>query len=191
MDFMLVLGLVGKRASGKDIFAKYLRDRYKFQLLDHTKDVLAPILRKQGKPIVRENLTDLAMKLRKRYGDDILTKKLCKKIRGKQSMVISNIRFPAEAAYLHRAFKDRFKLITVEADPKLRYERAKRRGTKGEKKLSFREFIKLESLPTERIIPRTMELADFVIANNKTPRELYKKINNLIEKLEKNIYNRV
>ena len=76
------------------------------------------------------------------------------------------------------------KLIAVEADPKLRYKRAKRRGIKGEKRLSFKEFIKLESLPTERIIPRTKELADFVIANNKTPRDLYRKIDNLMEKLK-------
>ena len=180
---MLVLALIGKRASGKNIFAEYLRDRYRFRLLDYTRDVLAPVLRKQGKPVTRENLTALAMGLRKRYGNDILTKRLCRKISGNKSIVISGMRFPAEAAYLHRTFGDGFKLIAVEADPRLRYNRARKRGIKGEKCLAFKEFIKLESLPTERIIPRAMELADFVIANNKTPRDLYRKIDNLMEKL--------
>ena len=180
---MLVLGLIGKRACGKNIFAEHLRDKYRFKLLDYTKDVLGPLLRKQGKPVVRENMTDLAMSLRKRYNEDILTRRLCKRIKGKQSVVISGIRFPAETAYLHRNFKDMFKLIAIEADPRFRYERAKKRGIKGEKWLSFKEFMKLESLPTERVIPRTMESADFVIANNKTPRNLYKKIDSLMEKI--------
>ena len=180
---MLVLGLIGKRACGKNIFAAYLKKKYRFKPLDYTRDVLAPILRKQGKPVLRENLTSLAMKLRRRYGEDILTKRLCKKIKRRQSVVISGIRFPAETAYLHRTFKNSFKLIAMEADPKLRYERARKRGLKGEKKLTFREFMKLESLPTERIIPRTMEFADFVIANNKRPRDLYKKTDSLMEKL--------
>jgi len=180
---MLVLGLIGKRACGKNIFAEHLRDKYRFSVLDFTEGVLVPILRKQGKPVTRKKLTALAMKLRKRYGDDILIKRLCKNIRGEGNLVISNIRFPKEVAYMHRRFGDGFRLIAIEADPKLRYERAKKRGIKGEKRLSFKEFMKLESLPTERIIPRTMELADFVIANNKTPRDLCKKIDNLMEKL--------
>lgn len=180
---MLVLGLVGKRACGKNIFAEYLRDKYGFRILDNTKDVLTPVLRRQGKPVTRENLTSLATGLRKRYGDDVLTKRLCKNITGRGNLVVSNIRFPKEVAYLHRRFGDGLRLIAIEAEPRLRYERARKRGVKGEESLDFKEFMKLESLPTERVIPRTMELADFVIANNKTPRDLYKKIDSLMDKL--------
>lgn len=180
---MLVLGLIGKRACGKNLFAEYLKDRYGFGILDNTEDVLAPILRRQGKPVTRGNLTELAMGLRKRWGDDILSKRLCKNIGGEKKLVVSNIRFPKEVAYLHRRFGDSLKLIAIQADPRLRYERAKERGVKGERALSFKEFMKLECLPTERIIPRTMELADFVMANNKTPRNLYIKIDSLMERL--------
>lgn len=180
---MLVLGLTGKRACGKNMLAEYLRDRYGFRILDNTKDVLAPILRKQGKPITRKNLTSLAMGLRKRGGDDILTKRLCKNIKGRKNLLISNIRFPAEVAYLRRSFSDSFKLIAIEAGPKIRYERARKRGVKGEKFLSFKEFMKLECLPTERVIPRTMELAGFMIANNKAPRDLYRKVDSLMGKI--------
>ena len=44
-------------------------------------------------------LTDLAMKLRKRYGEDILTRRLCKGIKGNQSVAISGIRFRDPTAF--------------------------------------------------------------------------------------------
>lgn len=181
---MLVLGLIGKRACGKNIFAEYIKDRYGFRLLDYTRDVLAPVLEGQGKQVTRENLATLAMGLRELHGEDILTRRLCRKVRRGQNIVISGIRFPAEVAYLRRAFGGCFKFIALEADAKLRYERARNRGAKGEKALSFREFIRLERLPTERIIPGTMRLADFSVANNKTPKDLYKRIDRIMDKLD-------
>lgn len=40
----LVLGLTGKRGSGKDTMAEYLRKKYGFSVLTYTNDVLGPLL---------------------------------------------------------------------------------------------------------------------------------------------------
>ncbi|UCD07904.1 MAG: hypothetical protein JSW41_02985 [Candidatus Aenigmatarchaeota archaeon] len=77
---MKLIGLVGQRLCGKNLFADYIRKKYSFSVLDFTRDILAPILKKQYKPITRENLIGLSMSLREKYGIDYLARKLCEMI---------------------------------------------------------------------------------------------------------------
>lgn len=82
---LLVLGLTGKRGSGKDTMADYLKAEYGFEVLTYTNDVLAPILKKDGKDVTRENLITLALALRAKGGKHIITKLLCDKSNRKAS----------------------------------------------------------------------------------------------------------
>ncbi|MDI6806922.1 MAG: AAA family ATPase [Candidatus Aenigmarchaeota archaeon] len=178
----LVLGLVGKRACGKDAVAQYLSKKYSFVCLDYTNDILEPILKEKNEQVTRENLVKLSMSLRKEYGNDILTRKICEKIEP-GLWVISGVRFREEVEYFNHKFGDKFKLISVECDSRIRYERAIKRGIKGEAKLSYEEFLDGENLPTEQVIPETMQLADFTINNDGSFAKLHEEIDKLMEKL--------
>ncbi|RLJ09506.1 MAG: hypothetical protein DRP15_03540 [Candidatus Aenigmatarchaeota archaeon] len=176
----MIIGITGKRLSGKNTIAEYLKLKYGFEVLDFTRHVLAPLLKKEKKPITRENLVELAMNLRSEKGTDILVKMLCDKIKPSKNYVIAGVRFREEVDYLRKKFGKEFILISVDAKPKIRYQRALQRSDKGEGSLSFNRFFRAERLPTEAVIPQTMKLADFSIENNSTKTELYKKIDSIM-----------
>lgn len=180
----MIIGIVGKRLSGKNTIAEHLSINYGFQVLDYTKHILAPLLRKEKKPITRKNLIELATELRKHHGTKILTVMLCELINPEKNYVIAGIRFPEEVEFLKKKFGKNFVLIAVESKPKLRYERARKRKTKGEGNLSYHRFFQIERLPTERIIPETMKLADFRLQNNGSLEELYEKIDTLMREIK-------
>ncbi|RLJ08333.1 MAG: hypothetical protein DRP16_01635 [Candidatus Aenigmatarchaeota archaeon] len=182
----MIIGIVGKRLTGKNEIAEYLSLKYGFHVLDYTKNVLAPLLKKEKKAITRENLINLAMELREEYGNDILTRMIAEHIERDKNYVIAGVRFREEVEFLKKAFGNGFVLIAVDSEPKLRYERAKKRKTKGEGSLSFNRFFKIDRLPTERVIPETMKLADFLIENNGTIEELRKKTDSVMEKITDN-----
>lgn len=180
----MIVGLTGKRCSGKNEVALFLAKKG-FTILDFTERVLEPMLRKQGKPIVRENLTNLAMSLRKERGQDILTRLLCKGIKQDRDYVITGVRFKEEVHYLRKRFGPEFILISVESENRKRYERSVKRAQKGEGKLTFKEFLDKESLPTETVIPETMEMADFILVNNSTKKDLETEVLKLIKTIRK------
>lgn len=179
----LVIGVTGKRGSGKDTAALHLRDKYGFHVLTYTDHVLAPVLKKEGKAITRENLINLALDMRKKNGNHILTELICEKIGKEGFWAISGIRYPEEYDHFKLHFGDNFKLVNVECKVEKRYERIIRRGTKGEGHLTFEEFMNIEERETESIINKTVEMSDFSVVNNTSVEELHRKLDKLAEKL--------
>lgn len=184
---MPIIGLTGKRGCGKDTAAKYLLEKYDFKMLDFTKDVLAPILVQQGKPVTRENLIDIAMLGRKKSHNGIWAEKLCANIkqRAGKDFVISGVRFREEVKVFKQDFKDDFKLVAIICDDRLRYARVKKRGTKNEADISFEKFMKTEKKETERVIAGTMKIADFAIDNNRTLDDMYKEVDEVMKILKR------
>lgn len=179
---MIVIGLAGQRLCGKNLFAYYLRRKYGFSILDFTTNILAPILRKEGKPVTRDNLVNLAMSLRKKYGIDFLVKKLCERM-GEGKYVIAGIRFPEEVIHIKKRFGKDFILIGIECDVRIRYERTRRKGTKEDREMTYLDFLEKEKLPTEKIIPETMKLAKLTLTNEKTKEDFYAKIDQVMEEI--------
>lgn len=179
----LVLGLTGKRGSGKDTAAFHLRDKYGFQVLTYTDHVLAPILEKEGKEVTRENLINLALGMRKEKGNQILTELICKNIRSDGFWVVSGVRYPEEYEYFKGQFLEGFKMISVGCEAKKRYERTKKRGTKGEADMTFEKFMEIEKKETEKAIDETITHAEFYVDNNGTIEELNKSLDEVVEKL--------
>lgn len=179
----LVLGLTGKRGCGKDTMASHLKSRYGFRVLTYTNDVLAPILKAKGKEVTRENLINLALELRKEYGKEILTQRICDLIKPSGLWAISGVRYPEEVAHLKKCFGGRFRLVYVGCGARKRYERVIKRGTKGEGRLTFAQFMAIEEKETEKVIGKTLKLADFSISNDGTISEFKRKIDALAGKL--------
>ena len=180
---MKVIGIAGRRLSGKNLAAEYISEKFGFRFLEFTGDVLAPLLKEENKPVTRENLARLAMSLREGHGTDVLTKKLCGKISEDGKYVISGVRFREEVEYLRNRFGKDFTLMAVECNSRARYKRARKRRDKGEARLEYEEFMEMESLPTEKVIPETMRLADCTLENNGKKKDLYLKINKIMESI--------
>lgn len=169
----LVIGITGKRYSGKSEVAVWL-SKNGFKILDFTADVLGPELRRQGKKVERQNLIKLATNLRAKYGTDILAKRLAEKSSG-EKIVISGIRFPEEVNYFRKKFGKSFRLVAVTSNSKTRWRRASK-VSKGEGNLSFKDFMKVEKAATEKNIPKLIGMSDCRISNNRNKKDLYRKI---------------
>jgi dephospho-CoA kinase len=180
----MIVGVTGKRLSGKNEVAEHLRGRYGFHILDITDEILRPTLKKQGKEVNRENLASLAMEMRKK-GNDILVIMLCKKILPGKNYVIPNIRFPEEANYLRKKFGKGFALISLEVSTKERFRRIRTRGDPKDVGLTMRRFLETEKLATETPISKAMKLADFRVKNTGTKDRLRKAVDRIMERVLK------
>ncbi|NIO22761.1 MAG: AAA family ATPase [Candidatus Aenigmarchaeota archaeon] len=184
---LLVLGITGRRGCGKDTVAQYLSKKYGFRVLTFTDDVLAPMLKSMGKGVTRENLIELGMDMRKTFGGNAaLVPALCERIGREGLWVVSGVRFREEVEYFRYNFGENFRLVSVECSAKKRFERLKKRGTKGEKGMSYQEFEKIEKEPTEKPINGVMKMARFSLNNNRTESDLHKEIDKLCRKLKIN-----
>ncbi len=182
---LFVLGITGRRGAGKDTTAEYLSKRYGFRVLTFTDNVLAPMLKSMKKKVTRENLINLAMDMRKTFGGNAaLVPTLCEIIRREGLWAVSGVRFPEEVEYFRETYGDAFRLISVNCSAKKRFERLKKRGTKGEGKMTYKRFLEIEKRPTEKPIDRTMKMANFSLDNNGTKEELYRQIDKIYEKLK-------
>ncbi len=179
----LVLGITGKRGSGKDTVAEYFKKKYGFRVLTYTDHVLGPILKKGRKAITRMNLISLALEMRKGKGNHVLTELICEKIGDEGFWVISGVRYPEEYDHFKLYFGVNFKFIKVECEAKKRHKRIRKRGTKGEGSMMFKEFMEIENKETEKIINKTIELAEFSVTNNGTIEKLHKSLDKLAEKI--------
>ena len=184
----MIIGVTGRRGSGKDTVADYLKDRHGFSALDFTRDVLSSELKKRGLAVTRDNLISLAMEGRRKAHNGIWAEKLSDvvKAKGKGDFVISGVRFMEEVETFKKHLGEDFILISVICDDKARHERCRKRGTKGEANLTFEEFMAKDERPTEKAILKTMRDSDYAVDNNGTISDLYSQIDKIIKALKEN-----
>ena len=179
----MILGFTGKNGSGKTEICKYLELKgFKYYSLS---DILREELRKRNEKITRENLIKLGNELRGKLGPEVLARLVLKKI-GNENCCIDSIRNPKEVEELRKR-KD-FILIAVEAPIELRFQRIKARNRE-EDKIDFEEFKKLENEESSNSdfgqnIEECIKKADVVVDNSSTIKELHKKIDLLLSKIE-------
>ena len=172
---MIVIGVTGKRGSGKDTFARYLKENHGFTVLEFSKDGILPILVERSLEPTRENLIKIAMEARKEEGNDVFAKILCEKIT-KGDYCVTGMRFSEELEYMKDRFGEDFILVSIMCEPKKRYERITKRGDKGESRITFEEFLKVEEKVTEKAIDDIIGSADYFIDNNDTLDEFYSNV---------------
>lgn len=180
----MIVGVTGKRLSGKSSVAEHMKEKYGFRVLCFTEDLLMPILIRRKEPVDRRSLIGLGMEIREKYGrKDALIMLLSKKISHGRNYAIAGIRFPEEVSFLRKKFGKGFVLVAVEASAKARFRRAKESKRFAET-ARRKDFLKIEQLPTERIIPKTMKLADFWVNSDGTKGKLWKEVNRVMKKLK-------
>ncbi|MBP7791464.1 MAG: AAA family ATPase [Candidatus Goldbacteria bacterium] len=180
----MFLGFTGPNASGKGEAIKYLVEKHKFVSYSLS-DILRSELKSRGVEINRDNLISVGNELREKHGPGVLAKLAVEKIKNMPQAIVDSIRNPSEIEELRKNLKD-FKLIGINADTKVRYERAGKRGRENENRMSYEEFIANEQkenskAQTGQQLLKCFEMADVKIDNSGTVEELHKKLEDVLK----------
>jgi len=178
-----IIGLVGENGSGKDTFCRYLIKKRKNVACWRFSQPITEALKIFIDEIKREDQQWLADLLRKRFGNNILGEALKKKLKKiKQGIIIFNgVRYWDE----YRMIKGlKGKIIYITAEPKLRWQRLRKRREKKDDQASWIKFKKLEKAPTEIYIPLIGQKADFKIDNNGSLKNFYQQIEAIIKQIK-------
>ncbi len=184
----MIIGLIGKIASGKDTVSKYIKEKHGFEEIV-LGDIVREIAKERGLSLDRESLLNLQKELTRKYGEDYIIKLAVKRIKekmkeGKKDFVVNGLRREMDVKVLKDSFKD-VVIVEVYCDDKIRFERIKNRGREGDPK-TFSEFVKQDeeeerSFNISKVIKK---YADYRITNNSTLQELYEEVDKLISKLK-------
>jgi dephospho-CoA kinase len=179
----LVIGLTGTAGSGKDTVASYIKHHYQAEEFRFSY-LLVKALEIFGIEISRGNLAWLTNILKRKYGQNVLTramKKTIDELSQAKVVVISGLRLPPDYHFL-REFK-RNRLVFIDAPAQIRWKRVRVRGEKTDDRASFKDFLKLTSGENERHIVSLGKKADFVIMNDGNIKKLHRQIDQLMKKI--------
>ncbi|HBI16684.1 MAG TPA: hypothetical protein DDY52_00790 [Candidatus Moranbacteria bacterium] len=179
----IVIGLVGATGSGKDTVADYLEEKHgvqKMRFADPLKETLSIYFDKFSK----EDQGWLAVQFRNRFGDDILSRALRKRIDNGEGMIMVNgVRFWEDFHFV-KSYSDSY-IIFIDVPQKLRWERTVNRGEKSDDAMSFEKFVETEGeMETEKYVPEMKEKADFVIQNDKDLDNLLREVDMVVEEMK-------
>lgn len=172
-----VIGVSGTNGSGKDTVCHVLEERFGF-LFVSVSELLRDELGRRGLSVERENLRMISTEWRRQGGLGVLVDKSLDKfyesMQGQyKGLAVSSLRNPGEAGRVHEL---EGKVIWVDADPKVRYERITsvvRDGRESEDNKSFEQFVSEEQAElkssgdeNELSMLDVKEKADFIYENN-------------------------
>ena len=181
---MLVIGLTGRIGSGKTTLSAYIQERYNFQKLSFVDKILIPELRKRKKTVNRKNLQRVGREFYLKYGDIKLTELLLEGIDPAARWIIDDIRYSTTANFIRAKFPNNFWIIGVKTDIQIRFQRVLARGKEG--KISYEDFLEMDSAPTEKQIEKVLSQTDYSVENNGPLSDSYRKCDRIIEEILKN-----
>lgn len=179
---MDIIGLTGKIGSGKTTLSAYIQEKYGFQKLSFVDKILIPELRKRRKIVNRQNLQLVGREFYLKYGDIEFTDLLLEGIDPVKKWIIDDIRYPAAANYIRNRFLNNFWLIGVKTDVEIRFQRVLMRGKEG--KISYDDFLKMDTAPTEKQIEEVLSQAGYLIENNEALPDLYQQCGRIMKEIQ-------
>ncbi len=184
LDNKIILGLTGLIGSGKGSSAEYLIKKYKVDYFSFS-NILLEIIREMGLKNIRENHQKLSTSLRNKFGQDIISQGILKKVMNsrKKIIVLEAIRRKEDLS----SFSDfpTYLIYINGGSPKQRFERIKKREERNEDLTKSWEKFKKEGLKeTEKSISGLLKLSDFVIDNTKSLKNLENNLDKMIGKIK-------
>lgn len=183
----VIIGLIGEKGCGKGTVADYLLEKYGAKHYGTSK-ILRRTLEDLRLPITRDNLVKLALVLKEGYGPSVIIDSLIKDMEenGSDVIIADGIRMHGDVDPFLKKYGEKFFLVYVTADLKLRYERTKLRKEKeGEDKATFQEFLEEECRLTEVSIHEIGKVAQYKLNNNGTAEELKNQVDQMMAEILK------
>lgn len=178
----MILGVTGTNGAGKGTVVDYLIQKHGFAHFSVRAFLTEELLVRGLSPDDRGSFRDLGNELRKEHGPAYVIEQLYRQAENAgRPAVIDSVRAVGEAGFLHQ---NSAKLIAVDADRKIRYNRAVSRATISDK-VSFEVFCEQEDRemastePWDMNIAAVMQMADFTVTNDGTLEELHAQIDAL------------
>jgi dephospho-CoA kinase len=170
-----IIWISGRLGCWKTIISEYLRDKYWLSIYENS-DILRQEAKSRWIEPVRDKLIDIAQELQEKYWKQIIVERLLSNI--DDSWIISGIRLFEQAKYLRE--NSDFLLIYIETTDDIVFDRIVSRDRYWDPvdKQDFERLLKKDWLWD---LPKLKEYSDFVIENNWTLENLYKKIDIFIE----------
>jgi len=176
-----ILVFTGLPASGKGTAAKYLVEKYQAKSFRFS-TIMRDLLDRLYLPQSRENMSHISKVLRQNFSEDLFAKVMAEDASRVQTsiVVVDGARRLADVEYLGKL--PGFKLVSLEADMRIRYERLTKRGENpDDANKTWEEFQEDHNLETELSIPALMAKADVVINNDGSIEDFYKQLDNLVK----------
>ena len=148
---MNIIGLSGTNGAGKDSVGQVLADEYNYLFISAS-DLLRDEALSRGQPIEREVLRTISAEWRREQGLGVLIDKAVEQFEEQggtdefAGLAIASIRNPGESDRIHELGG---KVVWVDADPKLRYDRIFSRQRTEEDAKTFEQFLAEEKAEME------------------------------------------
>lgn len=182
----MIIGIAGSFAAGKGAVVEYLVGEKGFSHYSSS-DFITEEIERRKMPVNRDSMTTVANDLRKEHGASYITDSLFERARKYGGdVVIESLRAVAEVRHIKELGGV---VLGVNAESKLRYERALSRGgvKDGVTYEKWLEQQEKESNPddiTKQNIFGALKEADFHIENNGTIEELHSKVDEILNKIK-------
>jgi dephospho-CoA kinase len=181
----MIIGIAGTFASGKGTVVEYLKSKGFTHYSSSGR--LKEILTERGLPQTRDNLSSVAEELLSKYKGGVLEFNLERaKQDGAEDIIVEAIHRMSEADFVRSVGG---KILGLDADMKVRYERTLARGDGDKDAVTFEQFKEHAEREEEgrgnitSNIRAVIESADAIVVNNGTPEEMYPKIDEALKKL--------
>lgn len=174
---MQVMGISGMPGSGKSLVSEIAIEKGG-EIVS-----MGDIIREEAKKR-NEDTKTTAKKLREEYGPNIVAELTIAKVKilieeNKSSLIIiEGIRSPFEINLFKINFND-FKVLSIFANPTLRFERLKQRKRTDDSK-NYDEFVKRDQMELNFGIGSVIALSDKIIVNETDLESYVKKINDYL-----------
>lgn len=181
---MKIIGITGTLGAGKGTIVDFLV-KEKAYLHFSVRQYLIEEIKGRGMIVNRDSMTNVANDLRANNSPAYIIEELYKEASaaGKNS-IIESIRTPGEIEYLKK--QGDFILLAVDAKPELRFDRIKIRASETDK-IDFATFTANEKRemnsndPNKQNLGKCIAMADIVLNNNGTVKELIDQLNNYLD----------
>lgn len=175
-----IIWISGRLGCWKTLISEYLKEKLDLNIYENS-DVLKKEAKIRWIEPIRENLIDIAQTLQDIYWQQVIVERLLDSI--ENSGIISGIRLYEQAKYLKE--NSDFLLIYIESSDEIVYDRIISRDRYWDP-IDKNSFEKLLKKDWQWDLPKLKEYADYILENNWSTEELYKKIDIFINEKFKN-----